>query len=94
MRSRLPSTIASTVGARTRITIREAVPADGAAVEQLATLAGRRAPSSHLLVGEADGEVVAVVGADGTVIADPFRVTVDIVELLRVRAGQLRSLAA
>jgi ketosteroid isomerase-like protein len=94
MRGRLPSSIASAVGARTRITIREAVPADCAAVEQLATLAGRRAPSSHLLVGEADGEVVAVVGDDGAVIADPFRVTVDVVELLRVRAGQLRSLAA
>ena len=94
MRRRLPSTIASAVGARSRITIREAVPADADAVERLAIFAGAHTPVGRVLVAEADGELVAAVGEDGRVIADPFRVTVDVVELLRLRASQLRALAA
>ena len=94
MRRRLPSTIASAVVGRSRITIREALPADAAAVDRLAAFAGTHAPSGRVLLAEADGELIAATGVDDRVIADPFRVTLDVVELLRLRAGQLRALAA
>ncbi len=94
MRRRLPATIASAVGARSRITIREALPTDAASLDRLAAFAGTHAPTGRVLLAEADGELVAATGVDGRVIADPFRVTVDVAELLRLRVGQLRSLAA
>ena len=74
--------------------IREAGPADTAAVRGLAELDGARAPSGRLLVAEADGELVAAVPlAGGPAIADPFRHTTAIVSLLGLRAAQLRGLA-
>jgi hypothetical protein len=92
--SRLPSTIASTVGSREEIALRLAHPADDAALDRLSQLAGRRLPESALLVAEADGHVVAAANAEGDVISDPFAVTIDVVELVRMRVGQLRRAAA
>lgn len=94
MRKRLPRSFASAVGSRAEITIRHALPADAAALERLAGLTGRPLPYGQLLVAVADGEALAVVGADGASLADPFRVTTDIVELLRLRGAQLQALAA
>jgi hypothetical protein len=94
MTGRLPSVVAATVGTRDRISIRLASPADGADLARLALLAGRRSPAAPALVAEADGELVAAVGADGSVVTDPFRVTLDLVELLQLRAAQLRAAAA
>jgi hypothetical protein len=94
MTDRLPSAIASAVGARAEIAIRHASPADTPALASLAGLADRRAPAGPVLVAEADGEIIAAIGVDGTVVSDPFRVTLDLVELLRVRAGQLAAAAA
>jgi hypothetical protein len=69
------------------ITIRPAVPADHSDLERLAALDSARLPSGNLLVAELDGELVAALNpATGFAIADPFRHTAEIVELLRVRA--------
>jgi hypothetical protein len=94
MTDRLPSAIASAVGARAEISIRHASSADDRAVASLARLADRRLPAAPVLVAEADGEIVAAIGMDGNVVTDPFRVTLDLVELLRVRASQLHAAAA
>jgi predicted ATP-grasp superfamily ATP-dependent carboligase len=94
VRRRLPRTIASAVGARSRITIRAVSPADDEALESLRALAGSDIPAGRLLAAEADGEIVAVVDEQGHALSDPFRVTVDVVEILRLRAAQLQRLAA
>jgi hypothetical protein len=92
--SRMPSTIASVVGSRREIALRLAHPADDAAVARLAELAGRHLTGRPLLVAEVDGQLVAVADEAGEVLGDPFRVTVDVAELLRVRVAQLRRAAA
>ena len=94
MTRRLPSTFASAVGSREEISLRLAHPAHDAALDRLADLASRTLPAAAVLVAEADGEILAAADADGHVISDPFRVTIDIVELLRLRASQLRAAAA
>jgi hypothetical protein len=94
MTDRMPSTIASAVGAREEIALRLALPADDAALHRLADLSDRRAPAGRVLVAEVDGEILAAADADGHVVTDPFRVTIDIVELLTLRASQLRAAAA
>ncbi len=94
MTDRLPSTIASAVGARAEISLRLALPADDAAIHQLSELASRQLAERVVLVAEADGELLAAADANGCVISDPFRVTLDVVELLRLRAFQLRAAAA
>jgi hypothetical protein len=93
MSDRLPSTIASAVGAREEISLRLALPTDDAALERLSELAGRRL-SGVVLVAEADGVLLAAADADGCVVSDPFRVTLDVTELLRLRSAQLRAVAA
>lgn len=94
MRHRLPRSFASAVGNRAEIVIRHALPTDDAAVAALVDLTGRRVPRGQLLVAQVDGKVIAVAGEDGATLGDPFRVTVDVVELLRLRTDQLRAVAA
>jgi hypothetical protein len=94
MTRRLPATIASAVGARDEIALRLALPADDVAIERLSQLASRRLSAGVVLVAEADGEILAAADPHGCVISDPFRVTIDVVELLRLRAAQLRAAAA
>lgn len=90
----LPATVASAVGGRGIISIRRALPSDGLALERLEQLAERRLPGVSLLVVEVDGEMVAAAPAcGGQVVADPFRVTLDVEELLRLRSSQLRAAA-
>ena len=73
------------------VSIREATLADSAAVDALATLDSSRRPLGRLLVAEVDGEIVAALSIDGMrAIADPFRPTAELVELLELRAAQLR----
>ena len=51
-------------------------------------------PADGPALVEADGELVAAASpAGGEVVSDPFRVTLDVVELLRLRASQLRAAA-
>jgi hypothetical protein len=78
--------------AETAVAIRRATLADGDAVARLAALDSRPRPRGPLLVGERDGELVAALALeDGSVVANPFRFTSDVVSLLRLRAEQLRS---
>ena len=94
MTSRLPATVASAVGGRGTISIRRARPADGRAIARLEALADRRLPTGPILVAEVDGELVAAAPEDGgPVVSDPFRVTLDVAELLRLRSSQLRAAA-
>jgi hypothetical protein len=72
------------------ITIRAARDADAVALSRLAALDSSRVPSGDLLVAEIGGDLVAA-ASDAGVIADPFRPTADVVELLRLRAQALRA---
>jgi hypothetical protein len=94
MTSRVPATVASAVGGRGSIVIRLARPADGPALDRLQDLADRKLPEAPLIVAETDGELVAAAPMrGGDVVSDPFRVTLDVAELLRLRSSQLRSAA-
>lgn len=74
--------------------IRRARPTDGFALRTLAQLADRPAPTGDVILAESDGELIAAVSADGgSMVADPFVVTGDVVELLEVRARQLLAAA-
>ena len=94
MRSRVPAAVALAVGGRGTIEIRPAAPADAAALARLEGLSGRSLGSAPIIVAVTDGELVAATRADGReLVADPFRVTLDVTELLRLRARQLRAAA-
>ncbi len=66
--------------------------ADRPAVERLAGLDSAELPTGRLLGAGSDGKLVAALSLDDdTVIADPFRDSHGAVELLQLRAAQLRS---
>ena len=69
------------------IQIRVAGRDDDAALLRLAALDSAPAPHGEVLVAVIDGEVLAALALDsGRAIADPFRHTADLVELLHTRA--------
>jgi hypothetical protein len=73
------------------VLIRAARGSDGEAIDRLAKLDSARVPSGDLLVAEWDGKLVAALGLEtGAAIADPFRPTADVVDLLALRAERLR----
>jgi hypothetical protein len=75
------------------VTIRWAFPDDAIAVDRLAGLDSWPAPRHPLLVAEVEGELWAALSLrNGRAIADPFRLTDGLVELLRARADQLRDI--
>jgi hypothetical protein len=64
--------------------------ADAGALRTLAELDSRPIPAGPVLVAELDGRLQAALGLKaGEAIANPFRHTAHLVELLRVRAAQL-----
>jgi hypothetical protein len=70
------------------IVIREATAADRAALTHLAELDSSRAPAAPVLIAESGGELRAAISTvDGQLIADPWHVTADLVEVLGIRAG-------
>jgi len=72
------------------IQIRVAREDDEATLLRLAALDSAAAPRGDVLVASVDGEILAAIALDsGRVIADPFRHTADLVELLRTRAHLL-----
>jgi hypothetical protein len=74
------------------LVIRVAHPADIPILDRISQLDGRHPPvGSQLLVAEVDGEVLAALPlSGGEPIADPFQPTSELIEMLRLRAGQLR----
>lgn len=70
------------------LVLRPATSADTPLMRDLADLDSRRLPAGPHLVAVADGELRAILSlSDGTVVADPFRRTAELVELLRARAA-------
>jgi hypothetical protein len=73
------------------VTIRRAYPDDAGRLRHLAQLDSERLTQAELLVAEVDDELLAAVAVDHDwAIADPFRHTAALVDLLRMRAHQLR----
>jgi hypothetical protein len=68
------------------VVIRAARGSDGIALNDLAQLDSQRPLAGDVLLAEQDGALVAALAGD-RVIADPFRHTSDVVDLLRLRAG-------
>ncbi len=86
--TRRPSTI-TTLSYEPIIAIRRAQDRDRRKIERLAALDSSVAPSGTVLVAEVDGEPWAALGVDdGHVVADPFRRSAGVVELLQARARQ------
>jgi hypothetical protein len=72
------------------LSIRLATSEDHQALARLAALDSGEVPFRPALVAELEGEIVAVVSLrGGRPLADPFRHTAAIVELLELRARQL-----
>jgi hypothetical protein len=73
------------------LTIRRASDADGVSLDRLAALDSSRPPSGDVLIAEVGAELWAAVEVQsGAAIADPFRPSGELVELLRVRAKGMR----
>lgn len=73
------------------LTVRLAGPGDRPALERLAGRDSARVPDGEVVIAVVDGELRAAITLPaGTVIADPFRATAELVEVLRLRAAQLR----
>ena len=72
------------------LTIRRATAEDTLAVRRLAALDSAFPPTGEVLLGEMGDELWAAVSLEtGATIADPFRPSGDVAELLRFRAGRL-----
>jgi hypothetical protein len=72
------------------LTIRRASDADGVALNRLAALDSSRPPSGDVLIAEVGAELWAAIDVQsGEAIADPFRPSGELVDLLRVRAESM-----
>ena len=72
-------------------TLRRAVPADHDVLERLAQRDSRALPSGPYLIAERDGRIDAALSlSSGELIADPFRRTAELCNLLRCHAGDVR----
>ena len=70
------------------LTLRVASPDDAPAVRRLAQLDSSRPPTGPVLLAEVGSEPVAALGVEtGTVVANPFRRTADVVAMLRQAAA-------
>jgi hypothetical protein len=73
------------------VLIRPAARGDARAIDRLAALDEHELPRGQRLVGELEGRIVAALEVrSGKTIADPFVPTQGIVELLGLRAAQVR----
>jgi hypothetical protein len=74
------------------VVIRAARGSDGDSLRRLAALDSARVPAGDVLVAEAEGAVVAAHSpTTGATIADPFRRTAEMVQLLELRGAMLRA---
>ena len=67
------------------ITIKLSTEADRRRISELAELDGKRAPTGDVLLAEVNGRLIAAIGMDGTVVADPFERTAGLVRELRTQ---------
>jgi hypothetical protein len=82
---------AAAARSRPDVTVRLASPEDAAELERLAALDSSSTPTGPTLVAEAGGELIAALQLDdGRCVADPFRHTAAVVDLLELRAAQLK----
>jgi hypothetical protein len=73
------------------LTIRQADAADAGALSRLAALDSAYPPTGNALLAEVGGELWAAVAIDsGAAIADPFRPSGELVDLLQLRASLAR----
>jgi hypothetical protein len=87
--------VTDTVAIRDVVAIRPARDADLAPLHDLAELDSAEPLTGPVFVAVVDGAIWAALALDdGRVIADPFRPTAGAVQLLRVRAAQLRATEA
>jgi hypothetical protein len=78
------------VAIESSVTLRFGSPADQRALARLAQLDSSTPPAQPVLLAEVDGQLRAALAlTDGTVLADPFYLTADVIDLLRARARQL-----
>jgi hypothetical protein len=85
-------TTTSSTGA---IVIRRATDADTGVLADLAILDSRAPLSGPALIAEVDGVVrAALATTDGSVVADPFAPTAELVELLRLHGRATRATRA
>lgn len=74
------------------VTLRFASPSDQGPLARLAELDSSTPPAQPVLLAEVDGHLRAALAlTDGTVVADPFHPTADLIDLLRARARQLNA---
>ena len=72
--------------------IREATTADQTAIRRLAQLDSRPQPEGRTLLAAINGRIEAALAVDsGRAVADPFEPTAEAVDLLKIRAAQLRT---
>ncbi len=77
------------------LTIRPADVADAGALARLAALDSSSPPTGDSLIAEVGDEIWAAVDVrSGATIADPFRPSADVVDLLRFSAARLRGAEA
>jgi predicted ATP-grasp superfamily ATP-dependent carboligase len=89
------SSTSSRSGGYDSVAVRLAGPEDEAAIRRLASLDSKKVLGGPHLVAEADGDVIAALAiASDHAVSDPFRWTADVVELMKIRAAQLRAVPA
>lgn len=77
-----------------QITLRRSATSDAPALAALAELDSQRLPDDEFLIGEVAGQPWAALGiASGILVADPYRPTVELAGLLRLRAQSMRAAA-
>ena len=82
------------LAAREHLVLRRSASWDAEALTRLAQLDGAPSPTQPMLVAELSGEIVAAVPFEGgRAIADPFRPTAALVELLHARTRLLAAAA-
>jgi hypothetical protein len=66
------------------VTIKLSTEADIERLRRLAELDSKPVPRGDVLIAEANGRLLAAIGMDGAVIADPFERTAGVVRVLRL----------
>ena len=87
--ARLASRPSLASAAERSVTLRFGSPADEKGIARLAELDSWRPPPHPVLLAEVDGQLLAALAlSDGSVVANPFHRTADLIDLLRARARQ------